>query len=62
MKSLAVHTALLGILGAFMFITIAWLNHRRRLAKDRENLNRKTLVLLRLASIRLTFRQFRKPA
>jgi hypothetical protein len=32
--------------------TIAWLNRCRRLAKDWENLNRKALVFLRLASIR----------
>ena len=32
--------------------TIAWLNRCRRLAKDWENLNRKTLAFLRLASIR----------
>ena len=29
--------------------TIAWLNRCRRLAKDWENLNRKTLAFLRLA-------------
>ena len=34
--------------------TIAWLNRCRRLAKDWENLNRKALAFLRLASIRLT--------
>ena len=33
--------------------TIAWLNRCRRLAKDWENLNRKALAFLRLASIRL---------
>ncbi len=33
--------------------TIAWLNRCRRLAKDWENLNRKGLAFLRLASIRL---------
>ena len=32
--------------------TIAWLNRCRRLAKDWENLNRKALAFLRLASIR----------
>jgi transposase len=32
--------------------TIAWLNRCRRLAKDWENLNRKGLAFLRLASIR----------
>ena len=33
--------------------TIAWLNRCRRLAKHWENLNRKALAFLRLASIRL---------
>lgn len=33
--------------------TIGWLNRCRRLAKDWENLNRKALAFLRLASIRL---------
>lgn len=33
--------------------TIAWLNRCRRLAKDWENLNRRALAFLRLASIRL---------
>ncbi len=33
--------------------SIAWLNRCRRLAKDWENLNRKVLAFLRLASIRL---------
>jgi Transposase DDE domain len=33
--------------------TIAWLNRCRRLAKDWENLNRKGLAFLRLASIGL---------
>ncbi len=33
--------------------TIAWLNRCRRLSKDWENLNRKALAFLRLASIRL---------
>jgi len=37
--------------------TIAWLNRCRRLAKDWENLNRKALAFLRLASIRLTPRK-----
>lgn len=32
--------------------TIAWLNRCRGLAKDRENLNRKGLTFLRVASIR----------
>ena len=36
--------------------TIAWLNRCRRLAKDWENLNRKGLAFLRLASIRLMLR------
>jgi len=35
--------------------TIAWLNRCRRLAKDWENLNRKALAFLRLASIRLKY-------
>ena len=44
--------------------TIAWLNRCRRLAKDWENLNRKGLAFLRLASIRLMLRKQagRKPA
>jgi transposase len=33
--------------------TFAWLNRCRRLAKDWENLNRKALAFLRIASIRL---------
>ena len=33
--------------------TIAWINRRRRLAKDYENLNRTALAFVRLASIRL---------
>ena len=33
--------------------TFAWLGRCRRLAKDWENLNRKALAFLRLASIRL---------
>src|SRR5450830_870869 len=37
--------------------TIAWLNRCRRLAKDRESLNRKALAFLRLASIRLMLRK-----
>lgn len=37
--------------------TIAWLNRCRRLAKDWECLNRKTLAFLRLASIRLMLRR-----
>jgi transposase len=39
--------------------TIAWLNRCRRLAKDWENLNRKALAFLRLASIRLMLRKLR---
>jgi transposase len=35
--------------------TLAWLNRCRRLAKDWENLNRKVLAFLRLASIRLSY-------
>ncbi len=41
--------------------TIAWLNRCRRLAKDWENLNRKALVFLRLASIRLMLRKLCNP-
>jgi transposase len=37
--------------------TIAWLNRCRRLTKDWENLNRKALAFLRLASIRLMLRE-----
>ena len=37
--------------------TIAWLNRCRKLAKDWENLNRKALAFLRLASIRLMLRK-----
>src|SRR5271169_2773403 len=37
--------------------SIAWLNRCRRLAKDWENLNRKALAFLRLASIRLMLRK-----
>lgn len=37
--------------------TIGWLNRCRRLAKDWENLNRKALAFLRLASIRLMIRR-----
>jgi len=40
--------------------TIGWLNRRRRLAKDWENLNRKALAFLRLASIRLMVRRLCK--
>ncbi len=42
--------------------TIAWLNRCRRLAKDCENLNRKALAFLRLASIRLMLRKLCNPA
>jgi transposase len=42
--------------------TIAWLNRCRRLAKDWENLNRKALAFLRLASIRLMLRKLGNPA
>ena len=42
--------------------TIAWLNRCRRLAKDSENLNRKALAFLRLASIRLMLRKLCNPA
>jgi len=42
--------------------TIAWLNRCRRLAKDWENLNRKALAFLRLASIRLMLRKICNPA
>ncbi len=41
--------------------TIAWLNRCRRLAKDWENLNRRALVFLRLASIRLMLRKLCNP-
>jgi transposase len=40
--------------------TIAWLNRCRRLAKDWENLNRKALAFVRLASIRLMVRRLCK--
>ena len=42
--------------------TIAWLNRCRRLAKDWENLNRKALAFLRLASIRLMLRKLCNPS
>jgi transposase len=42
--------------------TLAWLNRCRRLAKDWENLNRKALAFLRLASIRLILRKLCNPA
>ena len=41
--------------------TIAWLNRCRRLAKDWENLNRKAMAFLRLASIRLMLRKLCNP-
>ena len=41
--------------------TIAWLNRCRRLAKDRENLNRSALAFLHLASIRLMLRKLCNP-
>jgi len=41
--------------------TFAWLNRCRRLAKDWENLNRKALAFLRLASIRLMLRRLCNP-
>jgi len=37
-------------------------NRRRRLARDWENLNRKAVAFLRLASIRLMLRKLRNPA
>jgi transposase len=42
--------------------SIAWLNRRRRLAKDWENLDRRALAFLRLASIRLMLRKLCNPA
>jgi transposase len=42
--------------------TFAWLNRCRRLAKDWENLDRKALAYLRLASIRLMLRRLWNPA
>jgi transposase len=41
--------------------TFAWLGQCRRLAKDWENLNRKALAFLRLASIRLMLRKLCNP-
>ncbi len=41
--------------------TIGWLNRCRRLAKDWENLNRRALAFLRLASIRLMLRKICNP-
>jgi transposase len=40
--------------------TFAWPNRCRRLAKDWENLNRKALAFLRIASIRLMVRRLCK--
>ena len=42
--------------------TLAWLGRCRRLAKDWEYLNRKSLAFLRLASIRLMLRKLCNPA
>jgi transposase len=42
--------------------TFAWLGRCRRLAKDWENLNSKSLAFLRLASIRLMLRKLCNPA
>jgi len=42
--------------------TIAWLNRCRRLARDWENLNRKALAFLRLASIRFMLRKLCNPS
>jgi transposase len=41
--------------------TFAWLNRCRRLCKDFENLTRKALAFLRLASIRLMLRKLCNP-
>jgi hypothetical protein len=41
--------------------TLAWLNRCRRHAKDWENVNRKALAFLRLASIRLMLRKLCNP-
>ena len=41
--------------------TFAWLGRCRRLAKDWENLNRRALAFLRLASIRLMLRSYAFP-
>ena len=41
--------------------SLAWLGRCRRLAKDWENLNRKGLAFLRLASIRLMLRKLCNP-
>ena len=42
--------------------TFSWLGRCRRLAKDWENLNRKALAFLRIASIRLMLRKLCNPA
>ena len=42
--------------------TFAWLGRCRRLARDWENLNRKALAFLRLASIRVMLRKLCNPA
>jgi transposase len=42
--------------------TMAWLRRCRRLAKDWENLNRKALIFLRLASIRLMLPRLCNPS
>ena len=42
--------------------SIAWLNRRRRLAKDWENRNHSALAFLRLASIRLMLRKLCNPS
>jgi hypothetical protein len=49
------------IVQALVERTIAWLDRCRRLAKDWENLNRKALAFLRLASIRLMLRKLCNP-
>jgi transposase len=41
--------------------TFAWLGRCRRLAKDWENINRKALAFLRLASIRIMLRKLCNP-
>jgi putative transposase len=41
--------------------TLAWLNRRRRLAKDFENLTRNALAFIKLASIRLMLRKLSNP-
>jgi transposase len=46
----------------FVERTLAWLNRCRRLAKDWENLNRKVLAFLHLASIRFMLRKLCNPA